>query len=129
MPDPGRILIFYDGGCGLCHGLVRFVLARDRAGVCQFAALDSATARALLGANDGTTLVVRAGAHGYTRSDAVLVIAQVLPAPWSWARVLRCLPRALRDALYDQVARHRHRLAGTPSCALPGAGFQDRFLP
>jgi predicted DCC family thiol-disulfide oxidoreductase YuxK len=26
------ITVFYDGHCGLCHGLVRFLLARDPAG-------------------------------------------------------------------------------------------------
>ncbi|MBI3725962.1 DUF393 domain-containing protein, partial [bacterium] len=33
--------IFFDGGCGLCHGFVRFVLAEDRAGAFRFAPLGS----------------------------------------------------------------------------------------
>ncbi|HZH02738.1 MAG TPA: DCC1-like thiol-disulfide oxidoreductase family protein [Myxococcaceae bacterium] len=32
-------ILFYDGGCGLCHRAVRFVLARDPAGRFRFAPL------------------------------------------------------------------------------------------
>jgi predicted DCC family thiol-disulfide oxidoreductase YuxK len=33
-----------DGGCGLCHGLVRFVLVRDAGGLFHFASLQGAAA-------------------------------------------------------------------------------------
>ena len=34
--------IFYDGHCGLCHGVVRFVLAEDQNGAFQFSPLQGA---------------------------------------------------------------------------------------
>ena len=40
MDRPGGVIVFFDGSCGLCHGLVRFLLARDRARWFRFAALD-----------------------------------------------------------------------------------------
>jgi predicted DCC family thiol-disulfide oxidoreductase YuxK len=41
-------LVLYDGVCGLCNGLVQFILARDPRALFQFAALQSAPARDVL---------------------------------------------------------------------------------
>ena len=41
-------LILYDGVCGLCNGLVQFVLPRDRKDRFRFAALQSNLAREVL---------------------------------------------------------------------------------
>jgi predicted DCC family thiol-disulfide oxidoreductase YuxK len=65
----------------------------------------------------------------YTRSDAALRIARYLGGPWHLARIGRLVPRAIRDALYDLIARHRHRLsAGGPQCLIPRAEVRARFL-
>ena len=44
LPFSGDLL-FYDGGCGLCHRWVRFVLWADRGGVFRFAPLGGETFR------------------------------------------------------------------------------------
>jgi predicted DCC family thiol-disulfide oxidoreductase YuxK len=130
MHDPHGVIVFFDGGCGLCHGLVRFILARDRAGVFRFAALDSPAAQARLGsgAAAGDSVVVAAGGRLYTHGDAVLEIVRRLPAPWSWARVGRWLPRAARDGCYRLVAGQRHRWRRDPACLRPRAEWRGRFL-
>ena len=122
--------VFFDGGCGLCHGLVRFLLARDRAGAFRFAALDSAAARALLGPGDraGDTLVVTVAGRVCTRSEAVLELARRLPAPWAWLAAARILPRGLRDGGYDLVARNRHRWRRDPGCLVRPPDLARRFL-
>jgi predicted DCC family thiol-disulfide oxidoreductase YuxK len=128
MTEAGGLIVFFDGDCGLCQGLVQFLLARD-GGACRFAALGSASALALLGPEGrrGDTLVVLAGQTLLTRSDAVLALARVLPAPWSWAAGFRILPRAWRDAAYRLVARNRHRIKGH-SCLLATPERRGRFL-
>ena len=50
-------VVFYDGVCGLCSRLVRFLLRRDRDGRLLFAPLQGGLARAVL------------GRHGYDPSD------------------------------------------------------------
>ena len=40
---PGREILFYDGHCGMCHGFVRFLLEKDRAGAFVFAPLQGDT--------------------------------------------------------------------------------------
>jgi len=124
------VIVFYDGGCGLCQGLVRFLLARDPAGVFRFAALDSAPARARLGAADraGDTVVVQVGGRVFTRSDAVLELLRRLPWPWRWAAAGRILPRPLRDGCYRLLARNRHRWRRDPGCLRPTPELARRFL-
>jgi predicted DCC family thiol-disulfide oxidoreductase YuxK len=132
-------LLLYDGECGFCHAAVRFVLARDRRRTFQFAALQSAAADAALAPFGGrpadlsTFYVIESFRGGraslHARSDAALFVAVALGWPWRMAGVFRVLPRAWRDALYNVVARHRHRILGpAEACLLPGPDDRDRFL-
>src|SRR4029077_20098595 len=83
----GPHLLLYDGECGLCHWIVRFVLARDRHGRFHFAALQSdAAARELapLGGRpaDLTTFYVIEDYRGpnprlRSRGRAALVVAAI----------------------------------------------------
>jgi predicted DCC family thiol-disulfide oxidoreductase YuxK len=130
MNKADGLVVFFDGACGLCSGLVRFLLARD-GGACRFAALGSAPALAMLGpvaGQCGDTLVVLAGQDVLTQSEAVLALARVLPAPWSWAAGLGVVPRTWRDAAYRLAARNRHRLWPRRACPLPTPDQRQRFL-
>lgn len=131
LPDP---LILFDGQCRLCHGMVRFVLRRDRRGRFHFAALQSPLAQDLCGrfGHDAASLQSVAVWHGgqlLLRSDATIQIARELGWPWRAAAVLRLLPRPLRDWGYGVVARNRYRWFGSrQSCALPEPEHRHRFL-
>jgi predicted DCC family thiol-disulfide oxidoreductase YuxK len=63
------------------------------------------------------------------RSEAALRVAAYLGGLWRVALVGAVVPRPLRDALYDLVARHRHRLVAPPTaCYAPPAEVRSRFL-
>ena len=110
------------------------MIERDRAARFSFASLQSDTARRLLAdagvaapLPDSIVLLDEAGVH--TRSDAALRIAAGLRLPWSLAAGLRIVPRALRDRVYDFVARHRYRWFGTrDACLVPTPELRTRFL-
>ena len=127
--------IFYDGHCGMCHGLVRFVLARDGAGLFRFAPLDSDVFRAAVPQasrkNLGDSLVVlTADGSLLTRSAAVLHVLRRLGGLWRLlAGLIRWIPVAARDRLYDQIARIRHHLFRRPqgSCPIVPVHLRDRF--
>ncbi len=136
---PGRHLLLYDGECGFCHAAVKFVLARDRRGAFDFAALQSAAAASVLAPFGGvprdlTTLFLFEDYQGSSprlrsRSDAALAIASGLGWPWRAAAIFRLLPRALRDPVYDLVARHRHRILGpADACIVPRPEQRAHFL-
>jgi len=136
LRDAAPPLLFYDGSCGLCHRTVRFILSEDRHAAFRFAPLESHAfleavpepRRAAL--PDSFVLRTASGAV-IARSDAVIALCRRLGGVW---RLLgeagAFLPPALRDALYDRVARMRRRLFATPkaSCPLLPPELRARFL-
>jgi predicted DCC family thiol-disulfide oxidoreductase YuxK len=136
---PSANLVLYDGVCGLCNRLVRFLLRVDRRAVLCFAPLQGPTA-ARLAERHGFSLDVKTiiyvrpfglkGERAYERSDAALRMLADLGGIWWVLSWLRIVPRPLRDAVYDWVARHRYQWFGKyDSCPLPSPEQRARFLP
>jgi predicted DCC family thiol-disulfide oxidoreductase YuxK len=131
-------LLFFDGGCGLCHRAVRFVLWADPEGrAFRFAPLGGDTFRALVSADERAglpdSLVVRtAGGALLTRSTGALHAMRRLGGVWRALAVLfGVAPRPIRDAVYDFIARVRFRLFAKPKDACPFVPppLRGRFLP
>ena len=127
-------IVYFDGLCNLCDGFVRFLLAHDRRRRYRFAPLQGETARSRLeGRFTGeelATVVLEEPKRFRVRSDAALAITSGLGGVWRLAALLRVVPRPLRDALYDHVARKRFEWYGRrDACRVPTPEEQDRFLP
>ena len=135
----GRALLLYDGVCALCNGVVQFLMKHDRLDKFRYAPLQSGLGREVLARfdihtfPDGVMLLTDAltpTEHLYQRSDAVAGALQRLNAPWRLAgRVLRLVPRLLRDWGYGIVARFRYRLFGRyDTCPIPPPEQRSRLL-
>lgn len=127
-------VLLIDGECVLCNRLAQFVIRHDPAGRFRFAALQSEAARRLLAERGlppppaGTFVCIEDG-KSFTRSEAALRLARHLPFPWRAAVIARLIPRALRDAAYDFIARNRIRFFGrTAACGLLSTEERSRFL-
>jgi predicted DCC family thiol-disulfide oxidoreductase YuxK len=130
-------VLLYDGDCGFCAGSVQFVLRHephDRRARLRFAPLQGAFGESVRqgresGAELQSVLWVRGSDQSVlARSDAALEALAHLGGAWSLlATVGRLVPRVLRDAVYDQVARRRFELAA-PACLLPTPEQRARFL-
>lgn len=131
-------MLFYDGHCGLCHRAVKFVLKNDKTGKAfRFAPLQGETFSALVpaGARESLpdSIIVRT-AHGVllVRSAAFIHILRRLGGGWRvLAAILAVVPRGLRDAVYDFVARVRYRIFGRRDdlCPIVPAELRKRFDP
>lgn len=135
MPAAGeRPVLLFDGVCTLCNAAVDWLFRHDPEGKIRVGALQSAPGRALLAAHGRDperleSLVLIEQGQVYMRSEAALRAARHLPPPWRALALLRAVPRPLRDALYDLVARHRYRWFGRrPTCRLPTPAERARFL-
>jgi predicted DCC family thiol-disulfide oxidoreductase YuxK len=65
----------------------------------------------------------------FVRSAAALRVARYLGGMWTFALAAWLVPRTLRDAAYDVLARHRHRLPGAAdACFVPAPEERARFL-
>ena len=136
---PDAPVLLYDGVCGFCDATVQFIIDRDRRREMLFAPLQGEFAAEVLRRHpalkgvDSLILVERteAGAERIsTRSEAVVRIGEYLGHGWGIARLLRIVPRFLRDAGYDLFARFRYRLFGRmDSCPIPAPEVRARFLP
>ena len=133
VSDEGPVLLF-DGICNLCNRAVAFIVRRDPAGKVRFAPLQSNAGRALLQAhglpeNHIESLVLIDEGRAWLAGDAALRVAGYLRAPWPGLRILRILPKPLRDAMYRWIARNRYRWFGQRvACMVPDASLKDRFL-
>ncbi len=134
----GKQLLFFDGECGLCSRLVRLLLIEDLHHVLHYAPLEGETAKELLRKYPqleqyhGETLVyVRNwGAHQeevYVKSEGALRVAGDIGGIDRLAVVFLLAPTAIRDRIYDFIARHRHRIA--KSCEIPSSDESAQFLP
>ena len=130
----GAVLL-YDGTCGFCAASVQFVLRHERRRrTLRFATLDGALgerARRARPALAGVDSVIwLEGERVLVRSEAALAVADYLGGPWKALAALgRLVPRRLRDAAYDLIARNRYRIAGrVESCPLPTPEQRGRFL-
>ncbi|MEP6691698.1 MAG: DCC1-like thiol-disulfide oxidoreductase family protein [Gemmatimonadaceae bacterium] len=140
MTDTGAVLL-YDGTCGFCARSVQFVLQHEgERKTLRFASLQSPVGTAVrarhheLDAIDSIIWFEPASAareeRVLVRSRAVLAVAAYLGGIWrALGAVGHVLPRALRDAGYDFIARRRHELPGiAPACLLPSSEQRKRFL-
>ena len=136
MAAPANAVLLYDGVCGLCNRLVRFVLKHDRQAHFRFASLQSVYAARILQRHDldpndlDTVYLVQESGTLLVRSDAVISVLRELGGFWAAVAVaLRILPKSLRDWGYRVVARRRYRVFGKyETCPLPEKKYQDRFL-
>ena len=131
-------LLFYDGGCGLCHRTVLFTLRHDREGTrFRYAPLGGDSFATAFTAEQQRELpdsIVIRTADGRTllRAAAALHIGEQLGGFWRVvARMTGLLPRWLLDWGYDRVARVRKQLFAVPkeACPMLPPELRGRFLP
>ena len=131
-PGQGVTHLFYDGACGLCCGMVRFVSKRVTSRPIQFAPLGGATFGRLIpparrtGLPDSLVVLTAEGAL-LVRSGAVIhLLRQMGPIGRLAGGLLAWFPARPRDWAYDLVARMRPVGRACPRAVAPG---DSRFRP
>lgn len=130
---PDDDMILYDGVCVFCSRWIRFVATRDTARRFRFTPIQSPYGAKLARAfgidlEDPDTNAVIHGGVAYFKSDGALTVLSHLPR-WRWTRALFWVPKPLRDAVYNLVARNRYRIFGKfDACFIPGADMRARVV-
>jgi predicted DCC family thiol-disulfide oxidoreductase YuxK len=137
-PRPKGQTIFFDGTCGLCHGVVSFVLREDQSTQpFSFAPLQGESLRGAVPEHvrinlPDSVVVIDDENSILVRSTAVIHILKRLGGLWYVVAVfLSLVPRGLRDFGYNIVASVRKKIFGTRQhlCPVVGVPFRARFLP
>jgi predicted DCC family thiol-disulfide oxidoreductase YuxK len=135
--DPAaRVVVLFDGDCNLCNGVVDFAIGRDPQARLVFGALQSPEAEPLLRAAGlsqrrlDSLVVIEPDGSAHVSSSAALRVGRRLRQPWPVLAALGALvPRALRDLVYDWVARNRYGwFGGRDRCRVPTPEERARFL-
>lgn len=137
--DREKLLVLFDGHCGMCDATVQWIIKHDHHARFQMAPLQGETARGIiqrhpeLPENLDSILLVRQELGGEAvswESSAFFSIASELSLPWRWLALGRLVPRLISDSVYRIVARHRLRFFGSlDTCRIPDAHEIERFLP
>ncbi len=131
---PGETVVLFDGVCKLCNGWAKFLIRHDRAQRVRLASVQSPAGQALLAwaglpLQQFDTMAVIRDRHYWVRSEAILEVVALLPWVWRPLKLLRYIPRVLRDWAYDRIALNRYRLFGKYDvCLLPSPDHERRFL-
>lgn len=75
------------------------------------------------------TVVLLTENKAHLKSTAALNIFKKLGGFWSLLYIFIIVPRIIRDAVYDFIARHRYKWFGKRNqCYLPSAEERNRFI-
>ena len=132
-------LVLYDGVCGLCDHFVQFLVRIDGHDRLRFAALQGQKGAEILKRLGRSTDVLdtvivvadyeSASPRLLDRSDAAIFAIASMGGIYRAALALRIVPRFLRDATYNLIARWRYRIFGRfDVCPLPGPQARAKFL-
>ena len=127
-------IILFDGVCNFCNDSINTIIKLDKKGVFKFAAIQSEVGQRLLkvyGYSDKnlSTVVLICDGRLYTKSDAALQTFKHLGGWWRYLRILTIVPRFIRNAVYDFIARNRYKWFGKKEeCMIPTPDVRARFL-
>ena len=133
FPDDKPIIVF-DGKCVLCSRWARFVMRHDGDKRFRLLAAQTPLGAALyehygLDPVDYETNVLLEDGRAWLKSEGTIRMFERLGFPWSLMAVFRVVPRALRDRLYNVVARNRLNWFGRRElCFVPEPGDAERFI-
>jgi predicted DCC family thiol-disulfide oxidoreductase YuxK len=120
--------------CNFCNSAINFVLKQDKKGIFRFAPLQSEAGQKLLQQYNLSTaefdsFVLIDNGKVYKKSAASLQVMNKLPWYWKELQLLRIIPTAFRDAIYDLIAKHRYKWFGKKEqCMIPTPEMRNRFL-
>jgi predicted DCC family thiol-disulfide oxidoreductase YuxK len=127
-------VVLFDGVCNFCNYWVNFAIKRDPKKKLRFTPLQGNSAKTLLAQHgisvtDMNTVIFIEKGKVYTQSSAALRIAKNLAGGWKLLYGLMIIPKFLRDAAYNIIARNRYRWYGKKdTCMVPTQELKDRFL-
>jgi predicted DCC family thiol-disulfide oxidoreductase YuxK len=135
MPDFNhKALILFDGDCGLCTGLMQFIIKRDKKNKFLFAPLQSKVGQEFLAHKgfppnylDSFKYVVYDKL--YEKSTAGLKLLKDIGGIWQMLYLFIIIPKPVRDGFYSLVSKYRFKIFGHRNyCITPSPELRKKFL-
>ena len=130
-----KIIVLYDGDCGLCNCAIQILLREDPADHFRFVSQQAALGKSILahiGYNPNTNdslVVYHPKVAYYTQSQAVFYLCKFGSNRLKLGLVFRLFPKAILDFFYNYVAKNRYKWFGHANyCSYPQTILADKFL-
>ena len=127
-------IILFDGVCNFCNRTINIILKYDKDAYFQFAPSQSNAAMGImqqfsLEQQAITSVILIDNEKVYSKTDAVIQIANRLSGWPTLFRLLKFIPKSIRNFGYDLIAKNRYTLFGKrDQCMIPEASARNRFL-
>ena len=102
-----NLIVYYDGDCGLCSRTVQFLKRNDKKKKFEYQTLQFAFPSV-----EHKSFIFREEDKHYFKSTAALKVVKHLGGIWPYLSIGVIIPRFLRDAVYDFVAKNRYKWFG-----------------
>jgi len=110
-----KSILLIDSECALCNKSVSFIISHGGEDKFEFISLYSDKGKKYLQENnlsedydDSIVLINNTGV--FVKTDALLRVVKKLNSFYSWMYIFRVIPQKIRDAIYDLIAKHRHKI-------------------
>ena len=127
-------IILFDGVCNFCNRSINIILDHDQDAHFQFAPSQSTAGKDILQQfgleqNGKSSVILIDNEKVYTKTDAVIQIATYLKGWPTLFRLIKFIPKPIRDFGYDLIAKNRYTLFGKrETCRIPDESIRHRFL-
>lgn len=127
-------VVVFDGVCNLCNGAVNWIIDHDKNNRFRFSSLQSdygkqIVAKYNLQQNYMDTFILVEDEQAYIKSTAALRVLKGLGGFYKLAYASIIIPRFIRDAVYNFIARNRYRWFGKrESCRMPTPELKAKFI-
>jgi predicted DCC family thiol-disulfide oxidoreductase YuxK len=133
---PDKIIVLYDGECGLCNRAVRFLLKEDPADRFRFVSQQAELGKSILAHIGYSTqtldsiVVYQPNVAYYIQSEAVFYICKHASNKLKLALVFQVLPGFILNFMYSYVAKNRYNWFGKRDhCEFHDQAHAAKFLP
>ncbi|MEI9946038.1 MAG: thiol-disulfide oxidoreductase DCC family protein [Chitinophagaceae bacterium] len=129
-----KSIVLFDGVCNLCNSSVQFIIKRDKKKKFLFASLQGKKGQEILKrfnlpADDFNSFLLLQNNKVYSRSSGGLRMLKLLGGGWKLLYAFIIVPKFIRDAVYNWIARNRYKWYGKrEECMVPTAELRERFL-
>lgn len=105
-----KLIVYYDGECGLCSKTVQFLKRNDKKHRFEYVTLSIA-----FPGEQHNSFIFREEDKLYYKSTAALRVVKHLSGFWPCLYIGIVVPKFLRDAIYNFVAKNRYKWFGKAS--------------
>jgi predicted DCC family thiol-disulfide oxidoreductase YuxK len=127
-------IVLFDGVCNLCSNSVQFILKRDKKNQFLFGSLQGTAGQEYLKkfnlpADAFNSFMLVEGDTLYSRSSGALRMLKHLGGGWSLLYAFIIVPKFIRDAVYNFIAKNRYKWFGKKEeCWIPTPDLKAKFL-